>query len=313
MPKPSALSELKRKLGSSVLTDPDSLYWKSFDSSKLAFPIDAVIQPKNEEEVATALRLANKHKMPLTTRGAGTSLTGSASAVNGGWVLDLSKWNKIRIDKTTGMAYVEPGALIADIQERAGKVGWYYPPDPSSKKYCSIGGTIACNAGGMTGAKYGVTRDYIYALEGFLPTGEFVRWGADVRKYVSGYNIKDLWIGSEGTLGIITKAVLKLIPKPQCKWTLLAAFSSDYKALTAVRVLMKARIIPSILEFLDGLANHRFYYWNSMATNLPWKPTGNASWPGQRSGPRIIQKPMTRKGQKSSGRFAANVLLPCMN
>lgn len=251
MSNKSAMKALKRRLGPCVQTDKDSLYWKSFDSSKLHFPIDAVIQPQTERDVRVLLELANHYEVPVTTRGAGTSLTGSASAVLGGWVLDLSGWKTIRIDKMTGMAYVQPGALIEKIQKQAARVGWYYPPDPSSKKYCTIGGSIACNAGGMTGAKYGVTRDYVYALEGFLPTGEFVRWGADVRKFVSGYNMKDLWVGSEGTLGVITKAVLRLVPQPACKWTLLAAFKSDYQALAAVRALMKDRIIPSILEFLD--------------------------------------------------------------
>jgi len=251
MPKKSALSELKRRLRDSVLTDADNLYWKSFDSSKLSFPIEAVVQPKNAKEVGIVLKLANQLKVSVTTRGAGTCLTGAASPVKGGWVLDLSKWKSIRVDKETGMAYVEPGALVETIKQRAERVGWYYPPDPSSKKFCTIGGTIACNAGGMTGAKYGVTRDYVYALEGFLPTGEFVKWASDVRKYVSGYNMKDLWIGSEGTLGIITRAVIKLIPKPPCKWTLLTAYKSESSALTAVRALMKARVVPSILEFLD--------------------------------------------------------------
>ena len=251
MSKKSALSELKRRLGNSVVTDPDTLYWKSFDSSKLAFPIDAVIQPKNEKQVGLVLKLANKHKVPVTTRGAGTCLIGCATAVKGGWVLDMSAWKTIRVDSMTGMAYVQPGAVINKIQERAERVGWYYPPDPSSKRFCTIGGNIACNSGGMTGAKYGVTRDYIYALEGFLPNGEFVKWGADVRKYVSGYNMKDLWIGSEGTLGIVTSAVLKLIPKPAAKWTFLAAFKSDLQGLAACQALLKAKVIPSILEWLD--------------------------------------------------------------
>ena len=251
MPKKSALSELKRRLRGSVKTDADSLYWKSFDSSKLSFPIEAVIEPKNDREIGALLKLANKHKVPVTTRGSGTCLTGAASPKEGGWVLDLSGWEKVRVDRETGMAYVETGAVLETIKKRAERVGWYYPPDPSSKRFCTIGGTIACNAGGMTGAKYGVTRDYIYALEGFLPNGEFVRWASDVRKYASGYNMKDLWIGSEGTLGVITRAVLRLIPKPPLRWTLLTAFKSDSKALAAIRALTKDRIVPAILEFLD--------------------------------------------------------------
>lgn len=251
MPKTSALSELKRRLRDSVKTDADSLYWKSFDSSKLSFPIEAVIQPKNDREIGILLKLANQYKVPVTTRGTGTCLTGAASPKQGGWVLDMSGWKKVRVDRDTGMAYVETGAILETVKKRAERVGWYYPPDPSSKRFCTIGGTIACNAGGMTGAKYGVTRDYVYALEGFLPNGEFVRWASDVRKYVSGYNMKDLWIGSEGTLGVITRAVLRLIPKPPLRWTLLTAFKSDSKALAAIRALTKDRIVPAILEFLD--------------------------------------------------------------
>lgn len=251
MSKKAALSELKRKLRGSVSTDPSDLYWKSFDSSKLLFPIDAVVRPKNEKEVGQLLKLANKHKVPVTPRGSGTCLIGCASSVYGGWVLDMSSWKKIRIDKVTGMAYVQPGAVIDKIQERAARLGWYYPPDPSSKRFCTIGGNIACNSGGMTGAKYGVTRDYIYALEGFLPSGDFVRWGADVRKYVSGYNMRDLWVGSEGTLGVVTSAILKLIPKPSCKWTFLAGFKSDIQGLDSSQALLKSKVIPAILEWLD--------------------------------------------------------------
>jgi glycolate oxidase len=155
MPKKSALSELKRRLRSSVKTDAASLYWKSFDTLRLSFPIEAVIEPKNDREIGIVLKLANEFKIPVTTRGSGTSLTGSAAPVNGGWVLDLSGWKKIRIDRESAMAYVETGAILETIKQRAEKVGLYYPPDPSSRKFCTIGGTIACNAGGLAGAKYG--------------------------------------------------------------------------------------------------------------------------------------------------------------
>jgi len=249
-----ATSALKSKLGKSVITDPDEMYPASMDGSKLSYAYEALVHPVDEKQVGQLLELANKFKMPVTTRGGGSSLTGSASPHKGGWVLDLSKWKRIRIDKQAGMAYVQPGATVADVQAAAEKQGWRYPPDPSSKKYCTIGGTIACNAGGMTGGKYGVTRDYVFGLEGFLPTGKFVRWGGDVRKYVSGYNIKDLWIGSEGTLGVITSTVLRLVPAPESKWTLLAAFKNEAQALRAVKALLVQRIVPSILEFLDRLS-----------------------------------------------------------
>jgi glycolate oxidase len=246
-----ATTALKRKLGKSVQTEGDALFRASFDGSKLSFLPEAVVRPQNEEELGALLRLANKHGVPVTPRGAGSSLTGSASPLKGGWVLDMTGWNKVRIDKGTGMAYVQAGAVLAQIQEAAEKVGWFYPPDPSSRAYCTIGGTIACNAGGMRGAKYGVTRDYVLALKGFLPTGEYVEWASDLRKYAAGFNLRDLWIGSEGTLGVITEAVLRLIPKPQSRWTYLASFKDETTALLAIRALLAQRLTPSILEFLD--------------------------------------------------------------
>jgi hypothetical protein len=119
------------------------------------------------------------------------------------------------------MAHVQAGANVAAIQEAAEAQGWFYPPDPSSKKYCTIGGNVACNAGGMHGGKYGVTRDFVIALSGFLPTGEAVTWGTATKKFAAGFNLRDLWIGSEGMLGVVTGAVLKLIPQPAARWTLL--------------------------------------------------------------------------------------------
>lgn len=246
-----ALNTLKNQLGTIVCTDPKKRFSASFDSAKLSFLPEAVIFPKCEDEIAATLRLANRYKIPVTTRGGGTATTGATSPIKGGWVVDLSSWKKIYIDDTSGYAYVQPGVKIANIHEEVEKCGWFYPPDPSSLRYASIGGAISTNAGGMRAAKYGVTRDYIYALEGFMPNGEWVRWGMDLKKFASGYNIRDLWIGSEGTLGIVTGAVLKLIPLPQSRWTCLAAFSDEKKALNAVQALLKERIVPSILEFLD--------------------------------------------------------------
>src|SRR5690606_25923642 len=139
----------------------------------------------------------------------------------GGWVLDLSHWKQLHIDPESMIGYAQPGVTVGELDQAARAEGLFYPPDPGSKRHATIGGTLACNAGGLRGAKYGVTRDYVYGLEGFLPTGEHVRWGLDVKKFVSGYNVRDLWIGSEGTLGIITGAVLKLLPTPRAQTTLL--------------------------------------------------------------------------------------------
>ncbi len=251
-PTASPLPKLLKALGpSQVRKDADSLKAASIDNLRLSFLPEAVIFPADNESIAKTLKLANEALVPITIRGAGTSTTGSASPVQGGWVIDLSKWNKVKIDPAAGIAYAQPGATIASINQAAEKKGWLYPPDPSSHKFATIGGTIACNAGGMRGAKYGVTRDYVMGLEGFLPTGEFVRWGADLRKFAAGYNLRDLWIGSEGMLGIITGTVLKLLPKPQSRVTLLATYKTEAHALDAVKAILTDRIVPSVLEFLD--------------------------------------------------------------
>ena len=247
-----ATQSLASKLGpKKVKLDEASKYMASFDSSKLSFPYAALIQARSESDVETTLALANEYAVPVTTRGAGTSLTGAGSPIKGGWVLDVSRMNRIRILKGKSMASVQPGAVVADVQKAAEAEGLFYPPDPSSLKHCTIGGNIACNAGGMRCAKYGVTRDFVLALEGFLPTGEKVSWGGEYKKFATGYNVRDLWIGSEGTLGVVTKAVLRLLPKPEEKWTALIAFEDDLKALEAVQHLLLAGRNPSILEYLD--------------------------------------------------------------
>ncbi|MBK1875419.1 FAD-binding oxidoreductase [Pelagicoccus mobilis] len=247
-----ATKALLDKLGKGkVKLEGDQKYMASFDSLKLAFAYDALVIARSEKDVGVTLKLANEHGVPVTTRGAGTSLTGSAAPAKGGWVLDVSKMNRIKIEKTKSMAIVGPGAVVGQIQAAAEELGLFYPPDPSSLKYSTIGGNIACNAGGMRCAKYGVTRDFVLALEGYLPTGEKVSWGGEYKKFATGYNIRDLWVGSEGTLGVVTKAVLRLLPKPEKKWTILVAFDSDIKALEAVQKLLGEGQNPSILEFLD--------------------------------------------------------------
>ena len=250
----AGLRALRRMLGSAVVTDPARLYPASMDGMKLSFPFEALIRVRRQEEVGQVLALANRHGVPVTVRGGGSSLTGSAAPRLGGWVVDLSRLKRIRVDAETGMAQVGAGAVIADIQAAAAAKGWFYPPDPSSKQYSTIGGNIACNAGGLHGAKYGVTRDYVLALEGYLPTGEHVRWGRAVRKYAAGYNLRDLWIGSEGTLGVVTSATLRLIPLQPERWTLVAAFKDETAALGAVRSLLGRRLVPAILEFIDSLS-----------------------------------------------------------
>ncbi len=247
----TATQQLRRRLGARVAVSDAARFGASFDGSKLSFLPDAVVKPRTDADIAVVLALANQYRVPVTVRGAGTSLTGSASPVRGGWVLDLSGWMRIRIDADAGLAHVQAGAVVGDIHRAAEAKGWFYPPDPASKQYCTIGGNIACNAGGMHGGKYGVTRDFVLALKGFLPTGEAVTWGTPTKKFSAGFNLRDLWIGSEGMLGVVTEATLKLIPLPAARWTLLTAFADEGAAFRAVRALFAQRVQPAICEFLD--------------------------------------------------------------
>lgn len=250
-PFSSATRALKRRLAARVDTSERGCWAASFDSSKVSFLPAAVITPRTESDVGVVLALANRHRVPVTVRGRGTTLMGSAAPVRGGWVVDLTRLTRVKIDADAGLAHVQAGATTLAVQEAAAKHGWFYPPDPSSKAYCTIGGNIACNAGGMHGGKYGVTRDFVVALRGYLPTGEFVEWGTATKKFSAGFNLRDLWIGSEGMLGIVTGAVLKLIPQPAARWTLLTSFADEVSALRAAKVLFRARVQPAICEFLD--------------------------------------------------------------
>ena len=250
-----ATTILQQRLNESVSVEPDDLDRHGYDGLKIAFQADAVIRPSNESEVGTVLELANIFEVPVTTRGAGSTLTGSATPKYGGWVLDLSGMDAFEIDPISNFCHAQAGAVVGRIQDAALKQNRFYPPDPSSLKWCTIGGNIACNAGGLRCVKYGVTRDYVVALGGFLPTGEPVQFGRDLKKFASGYNLRDLWIGSEGMLGIITRATLKLIPAPRDRRTFLASFQTERSVLESVQALLvDGRLQPSILEFLDRLS-----------------------------------------------------------
>jgi len=245
--------ELRERLGpEQVVTDPTLLYQASMDNMRHSRIPAARIFPADEDAVATVLELANAHRVPVTGRGSGSATTGSATPGEGGWVLDLSRWKHLHIDPVAKIACAQPGVTLAELDAAAETHGLMYPPDPGSREYATLGGSIATNAGGMRGAKYGVTRDYVLSLEGFMPTGEFVRWGSRVRKFSAGYNIRDLWIGSEGTLGIITGAVLRLLPRPETRATCLALFPGAREAITCAQALIRGPLTPSALEFLDS-------------------------------------------------------------
>lgn len=248
-----AFKALQRTIPAACIrTDHAERYRASMDNLRFSRLPAAVIHPSEEEEVGAILKLANQYRVPVTVRGAGSATTGATTPSFEGWVIDLSSWQKLHIDAGAMMAFVQPGVTVQAIDDAARAEGLFFPPDPGSKKFATIGGALACNAGGLRGAKYGVTRDYVFGLEGFMANGEFVKWGANLRKYVSGYNIRDLWIGSEGTLGVITGAVLKLLPAPASRVTLLAAFDDERSALQTVKAILEARLMPAILEFLDG-------------------------------------------------------------
>ncbi len=246
-----ALARLRRTFPGQVLTDEGSRFRASLDNLRLSFPPEAVLKVANATDVGAALALANRYEVPVTARGAGSSATGSAAPVRGGWVLDLSGLDSVRIDRVSRIASVGPGTLTAALQKKAEKVGLFYPPDPSSKAYATIGGNIACNAGGMRCVKYGVTRDYVLGLEGYLADGAEVRWGLPLKKFVSGFNLRDLWVGAEGMLGVVTAAHLRLLPKPPARWTGMFAFKSEAAALRSVTAALRHGFNPSIVEFLD--------------------------------------------------------------
>lgn len=246
-----ALRNLRRRLPGRVTVTEGERFRASVDNLKLSFLPDAVIHVREAADVGVVLRAAHKHGIPVTARGAGSAATGAAVPLRGGWALDLTRLDDLKIDPVARIATAGAGVVTETLQKRAAEAGLFYPPDPSSKKYSTIGGNIACNAGGMRCVKYGVTRDYVLGLEGFLADGSPVRWGLPLKKYVSGLNLRDLWIGSEGTLGVVTSASLRLLPAPGKRWTGMFAFRSEAAALGGVLELFKQQLNPSIVEFLD--------------------------------------------------------------
>ncbi len=211
----------------------------------------ALVFPTSTEEVSSLLRFANQNNIPVTPRGAGTNLVGSTVPHDGSIIIDFSLMNHIlEIDKENFTATVEPGVILEDFQKHVEGLGLFYPPDPGEKR-ASIGGNISTNAGGMRAVKYGVTRDYVMGLELVLADGTIIQTGSKNRKDTTGLNIKDIVIGSEGTLAIVTKCILKLIGKPEKSTSLLISFDSLKSGIEAVPVLLKANLNPTALEFIE--------------------------------------------------------------
>jgi glycolate oxidase len=224
----------------------------SYDASDNDHRPEAAVWPADTEQVSQILLLANEAGFPVIPRGAGTGLAGSAVPVNGGLVMDLCRMNRIvDIRIPDRLAVLQPGVVYADLQKALAHHGFFFPPDPASGKACTIGGNVATNAGGIRGAKYGVTRDYVLGLEVVLPDGRILRTGSSCMKSVSGYDLTRLFVGSEGTLGVVTEIILKINPKPTASSTGLARFARLDDAGRAVADIMHSGIIPSVLEVLD--------------------------------------------------------------
>jgi len=250
------IEALKKIVGENdIKTDKIHLRAYSYDATKEHYYPDAVVFPENEEEVSKILRYCNDNKIAVIPRGAGSGFTGGALPVNGGIVLAVEKYmNKIlEIDEKDMVAVVQPGVVNAHLQKEVEKRGLFYPPDPASMDYSTIGGNVSENAGGMRAAKYGLTKDYVMSLRAVLPNGDIIRAGKRTIKDVAGYNVAGILIASEGTLAVITEITLKLLPKPKLKKTYMGVFESVEDAMNAVYKSLASGAMPVAMEFMDSL------------------------------------------------------------
>ena len=251
---PDILEQIKSIVGPEyVFTDEESFEKYGRDETeRLHYYPAVVVKPRKTEEIGALMQLANKHLIPVTPRGAGTGLTGGALPHLGGLVIAMERFNQIlEIDERNLQVTTEPGVITEVLQNAVKEKGLFYPPDPASKGSCFIGGNISENSGGPRAVKYGVVKDYVLNLEIVLPTGEIIWTGSNVLKNATGYNLTQLIVGSEGTLGIVTKIVLRLIPHPKFDLLMLAPFDSLEKATEAVSAIFRAGITPSALELME--------------------------------------------------------------
>lgn len=248
------LKKLEDVLGKNyVCADQESVLNYNHDYTEdLKFNPEVVLKPRTSGEVAKILKIANAHNIPVTPRGAGTGLSGGALPVFGGMILSTERMNSIiEIDERNLQCTVEPGVINQNLRDAVEAKGLFYPPDPASRGSCFIGGNLAECAGGPKAVKYGVTKDYVLNCEVVLPTGEIIWTGANVLKNSTGYNLTQLMVGSEGTLGIITKVVLKLIPLPTENLLMMVPFRTAERACEAVSAVFKSGIVPSAMEFME--------------------------------------------------------------
>jgi len=250
------IEHFKNIVGSeNIYSDKAHLLAYSYDATREHFEPDAVIFPRHEEDISEILKYCNKYKIIIVPRGAGSGFTGGALPSSGGIVLAMEKHmnNILEIDMKNMVAIVQPGVINMDLQRAVEEVGLFYPPDPASQDYSSIGGNVSENAGGMRAAKYGITKDYVMATRAVLPNGDVIKAGKRTIKDVAGYNISGILIASEGTLAVLTEITLKLIPKPKMTKTAMGIFSTVNDAMEAVYKTMASGITPVAMEFLDNL------------------------------------------------------------
>jgi len=254
--KPEHIKGLKDIVGEdNIYSDNAHLIAYSYDATRERFKPDAVVFPRDEQDVSNILKYCNENRIIITSRGAGSGFTGGALPSEGGVVLAFEKhMTKIlEIDMENMVAVVQPGVINMDLQKAVEAVGLFYPPDPASQDYSTIGGNVSENAGGMRAAKYGITKDYVMALRAVRPNGDVIKAGKRTIKDVAGYNISGILIASEGTLAVLTEITLKLISKPKLTKTAMGVFDSVEKAMEAVYKTMAAGVTPVAMEFLDNL------------------------------------------------------------
>jgi glycolate oxidase len=260
------LRELRAALGKGkVFADREYLLTYSYDALAVEYLPDAVVFPEHERDVAEALRVCRRHRVPVVPRGAGVGYSGGALAVRGGIVLVFTRMNRIiRLDTQNFLAEVEPGVITADLQAAAEGQGLFYPPDPASLKTSTIGGNVAENAGGPRCFKYGVTGNYVLGLEGFLLSGEKIRLGSATIKNVAGYDLKSLLIGSEGTLAVVTRVLLRLLVLPPRRLLFRADFPSLADGARFVQRIIQGHVQPSVLEFMDRSSLRAVYAYQKI-------------------------------------------------
>lgn len=254
----SIKKQLKEIVGdANASTASEDLIVYSYDATKQRGVPDIVLTPHSAHEISAIMQIANMNKIPVYPRGAGSGLTGGSIPLNGGIVLNMASMNRIiEIDEKNLIAVVEPGVVVKNFQDAVEKLGLFYPPDPASNMMATMGGTVAECAGGLRCVKYGVTRDYILGLEVVMPNGDIMNFGVRTIKGVTGYDIVRLLVGSEGTLAITTKIILKLIPKPAFIRTFLAFFDDIERLAQAVIGIITARIVPATMEMIDEISYH---------------------------------------------------------